>query len=162
MRFANASEASEIVAALLKGAQLDTLRVYSLIIQLGFFRPNAKENSPREIWLSASGSLDIVEGDTSFGSVAFEKDFFLKRVTALGVLYKLIGQKVSTVNISESGILRISIGDVEIQAGFDDEVNFEEIWSVMTEAPDVTADQKLRVTLDDSGKIYVFGAYHGA
>lgn len=145
--------ASRVVSDLLRGAQLDSIRVYSLIVQLGFVCLGRAGNLPDEIWVSISGSL-FVEGDTSMvGESESSRDFFARRASALGEVYRLIGQEVAVAGVSDSGALQIRLGGKSLRAEADDDTGLEDVWSVSSDSPDVTADHRWHVSLDDSGAI---------
>ena len=155
MSLTNAQVASKIVLDLLSGAQLDTIRVHSLIVQLGFVCLGRAGNLPDEVWVSVSGTL-FVEGDTSMvGESASSRDFFARRVSALGEAYQLIGQEVTAASVSDSGTLQIYLGGKRLRAEADDDTNLEEVWSVASDSPETTAGHRWHVSLDDSGAISV-------
>lgn len=153
MSLTNAQGASQIVFRLLLGAQLDTIRVYSLIVQLGFVCLGDAGDSPDEIWVSASGTLIVDEESSMVGELGSAADFFARRAAALGKVYQLIGEEVTTANVSESGELQISFGGRRVRAGAEEGTDLEEVWSVVSDSPETTADHRWRVSLDDSGAL---------
>lgn len=154
MSLISAQGASQVVWDLLRGAQLDTIRVYSLIVQLGFVCLGRAGNLPDEVWVSVSGTL-LVEGDTSMvGESASSRDFFARRASALGEVYRQIGQEVTAASVSDSGALQIHLGGKSLRAEADDDTGLEEVWSVVSDSPEATADHRWHVSLDDSGAIY--------
>jgi hypothetical protein len=153
MSLINAQGASEVVVDMLRGAQLDTIRVYSLIVQLGFVCLGRAGNFPDEVWVTVSGML-LVEGDNSMvGESRSSRDFFACRASALGDVYRLIGQKVTAASVSDSGALQIHLGGKCLHAEADDDTSLEEVWSVASDSPETTADHRWHVSLDDSGTL---------
>lgn len=152
MNLVNAQVASGVVSDLLRGAQLDTIRIYSLIVQLGFVCLHAAGRSPSEVWVSVSGNL-FVEEDPLMRESRSSRDFFACRESALGAVYRLIGQEVTAATVSESGALRIDLGGKHLRAEADDGENLEEVWSVVSDSPDTNADHRWYVSLDESGAL---------
>jgi hypothetical protein len=153
MSLVNAQAASEVVSDLLCGAQLDTIRVYSLIVQMGFVCLGAAGNSPDEVWVSVSGALNVGEDHSTVGESALPQEFFARRASAIGAVYQLIGQKVTAASVSESGALQIQFGGRRMRAEADKDANLEEVWSVVSDSPETTTDHRWYVSLDDSGAL---------
>lgn len=151
MSLINAQDRSGVISALLYGTQLDTIRVYSLIMQLGFIRLGAAKSLPNEIWVSLSGNLCLA-GEPSIG-VNPSMDFFERRAHALGAVYQLIGKKVTAARVSDSGALQIDIGGTCILVEADQDTNLEEVWSVMSDSAETNANHRGHVSLDDSGAL---------
>jgi hypothetical protein len=147
MPIVNAHAASEIVCSLLQGAQLDTLRIYSLVMQLGFFRPENVADLPAEAWVSLSGTLVNEQAEP----VAPE-DFFERRASALSAAYRLIGQRVTSAHVLDSGALRIRFGERSLRVEADD-TNLEEVWSVMSDSSEPAADHSWWASLHESGEL---------
>jgi hypothetical protein len=59
MNAINSQVATKTVSKLLRGAQLDTIRVFSVIVQLGFIRIDIMQDLPQEIWIVISGNLRV-------------------------------------------------------------------------------------------------------
>jgi hypothetical protein len=151
MSIVNIHVASEVISALLCGAQLDTIRVYSLIIQLGFFRENGQEALPNEIWVSVSGSLVLKDPGCPLQDGTVAEDFFSLRGRILRETYSLIGKEVSAARVSEVNALQIDLGDKSLCAEPDNKGNLEVIWEVMSDTPDVSVHHRWHVSLDDAG-----------
>ena len=148
MRTATTNGCSEAVSILLVGAQLDTIRAYSLIMQLGFIRSAPSQGLPAEIWVSVSGEL--ITGDTAACPTV---DFFERRAQALGAAYHLIGRQVTAAYISESRALQIDLGDGSLRVQADGDDNLEEVWAVMSDTPDASVEHRWYVALDDTGAL---------
>ncbi|MEQ1718705.1 MAG: hypothetical protein ABL907_22420 [Hyphomicrobium sp.] len=148
---------SSIINKLLSGMSLDSFRVYSAIILIGFIRSNSPGDLPTEAWISVSGALSV----ESLGSDLEESedlnlkgDFFAARASVLGSLYRLIGGVVTTACVSPHKTLEIELGEKRICV-HDDEDDFEEVWAVMSDSPDVNDTHQWYVALDDAGRINV-------
>lgn len=124
----SAQGASQVVSHLLRGAQLDTIRVYSLIVQLGFVCLHSAGDSPDEVWVSASGALIVDEGPTMVAEPRSSGDFFARRAAALSKVYRLIGQEVTAASVSDSGELQISFEGKRVRARAEDDADLEEVW----------------------------------
>lgn len=158
MNFVNGQRASKVVSDLLYGAQLDTIRVYSLIIQLGFVCLGRASSLPNEVWISISGTLLVEGGTSTVRELASSRDFFACRASILGDVYQLIGQEVAAANVSDLGVLEIHLGGCRLRAEADD-TDLEEVWSVVSDSPEPTVDHQWYVVLDDSGVISVRAPY---
>ena len=143
--------ASEVISSLIGGAQLDTIRIYSLVVQLGFVRLDAAEGWPNEIWVSVSGNLDVGGSFAADWDSKSAGDLFVRRAKALGSAYLLIGKRVTAVRVSESGALQMELEDSGLRADAGEDASLEEVWAVMSDTPDVSADHRWYVALDDSG-----------
>jgi hypothetical protein len=152
MNLVNPQIGSEIVSALLGGAQLDTIRAYSLVMQLGFVRLSANDGLPKEIWVSLSGKFSVEGEPSATGRGSSTEDFFGLRASTLGAAYLLIGKQVTAASVSDSGSLQIDIGGKHFRAEADN-ANLEEVWSVMSDSPEATSDHRWFVALDDSGAL---------
>ncbi len=155
MRGTNVQFASEVVSTLLKGAQLDTIRVYSLIVQLGFLRIGGAENVPGEVWLSVSGNLTIEDESSTVGKVNPAIDFFSSRERAISESYRLIGKEVAATTVSDSGFLEVHLGSKLLRVEADTDGDLEDIWSVTDGLPDPNSVHQWHVSLDDSGCLSV-------
>lgn len=152
MSLVNNKVASEIVFALLRGAQLDTIRVYSLIVQLGFVRlGTAAGDLPNEVWVILSGGLTIKEEPSMVAESRSSQDFFGRRASVLSAVYRLIGQDVTDASVSDAGVLEMQLGGQCLCADADDEENLEEVWSVVSDFPETAADHRWYVSLDECG-----------
>jgi hypothetical protein len=145
--------ASGVVSTLLRGAQLDSIRVYSLIVQLGFVRVGAEGNLPGEVWISISGALILEEDSSMAQESASLRDFFVRRAAVLGAVYRLVGREVTAAGVSASGALQVHFGGQCLRGEADDEVNLEEVWSVASDSPDTRAEHRWYVSLDDAGAL---------
>lgn len=150
MNNANIDACSEAISVLLLGTQLDSIRAYSLIMQLGFVRTVPAGGLPTEVWVSISGNL--ITEDASTCSTG---DFFERRAQALCATYLLIGQRVTATNISDSGTLQIDLDAKSLRVEADSEDNLEEIWAVMSDTPDTSVDHRWYMVLDDAGALSV-------
>ena len=81
-------------------------------------------------------------------------DFFARRASMLSAVYRLIGQEVTAASVSDSGALQIHLGDKHLRAGADDHANLEEVWSVVSDSPETTADHRWHVSLDEFGALF--------
>jgi len=145
--------ASETVNALLCGMSLDSIRVYSAVVLLGFFR-SGSVTKVDEAWISVSGGLWVESlSQAPKQSVDMKNSsFFYQRATVLGELYLLIGKEVSSANVDLSGALEVVFGQTQIRANSDGD-DFEEIWAVMSNTPDADKDHDWYVSLDDAGQV---------
>jgi hypothetical protein len=148
----NSENAAKIIAKILHGSQLDTIRIYSVILQLGFIRLTGANDLPEEIWLNLSCSLRV-ETDASIFECS--KNFHGRRIDALTAVYQLIGREVHGANVSATGTLEIELGDTRLFAEPDGETDLEEVWSVVSDSPEANADHRWRVILDDFGVISI-------
>lgn len=146
--------ASEAVAVLLYGAQLDTIRVYSLIVQLGFVRLGDAVNLPSEVWVSLSGELASSMRESAPAKVGLAGDFYMRRVDALSAVYRLLGESVTAAGVSGSGALEIYFGGTSLRVELDDEASLEEVWSVASDSPETTAVHRWYVALNESGELF--------
>jgi hypothetical protein len=145
-------DASKAISQLLVGASLDSFRVFSTILLIGFYRSDNGLGLPSEVWLSCSGKI-IVNAKEDHGlNLKQEENFFLQRVSAIGKLFEIIGSSVEATKIGPLGSLSIEMDGVEIRCESDDE-NLEEIWSVMSDSPDTSEEHRWYIALDDAGKI---------
>jgi hypothetical protein len=145
-------DAVKATSQLLVGASLDSFRVFSTVLLIGFYRSDSGPGLPNEVWLSCSGRIIVNEKGTFTLNVNQDEDFFLQRVSVIGKLFKLIGSSVEAVAISPSGILSFEMDGVEIRCEPDKE-NFEEIWTVMSDSPDTSEDHRWYIALDDNGEV---------
>jgi hypothetical protein len=145
---------------MLKGTQLDTLRVYSMLIQLGFVRVNASDDLPRNVWVSASGRVTLAAMEESDAQSVSDIDFFARRAAALRDLYLLIGGQVSSARATSSGTLEILLGSTVIRAEPEGEGDLEEIWEVTSGMPDPSPRSAWYVCLDSFGTISVRSPVH--
>lgn len=155
MNSTEAQRASATVASLLRGAQLDTIRIYSVVVQLGFVRLGDQAGLPGEIWLVVSGDLRVSDASERGESSGVSLGFFDRRASALGAIYARIGQYVSSARVSVAGVLEIELGDARVLAQADQEGDLEEIWSVMSDSPEPHAPHQWFVSFDDSGNVSV-------
>lgn len=153
MSLSNTQVCSEVASALLRGAQLDTIRAYSLIIQLGFIRPSASDGLPAEIWVSVSGDLVVNESSSTAGYGQTAGNFFEHRALALSAIYYLIGKEVTGARVLESGALQIDFAGKGLRAESSGDDNLEEVWAVMSDTPVATAEHRWYVSLNDSGAL---------
>ena len=153
MSLVSVQAGSELVSALLRGSQLDSIRAYSLIVQLGFIRAETAEGLPGEIWLSVSGNLVVTESSSNSTSLERGGDFFQCRALALPATYLLIGHEVTAASISETGSLRIDLGARSVHVESYPHEGLEEVWAVMSDSPSTTADHPWYISLDDTGAL---------
>lgn len=144
-------ESSQIADYLLAGAYLDNIRVYSSELLLCFTRLNEQEK-PGEVWVSSTGRIRAA-GLRHLSPFTAET-VADQRGVALYALCQLIGEEVSSVQISASGALDIFLGDWGVHLE-PDEVNTEEVWSIVSDSPDPAYPHRWSVTLDDVGNLLV-------
>jgi hypothetical protein len=153
MNAINSQVATKTVSKLLRGAQLDTIRVFSVIVQLGFIRIDIMQDLPQEIWIVISGNLRVEKRFEKVFKKNRSGDYFGRRANALSDCYRLIGREVIDVSVLDSGRLEISINQAKICVEMDQEGNLEEVWSVMSESPNPVENHEWYVALDDSGQL---------
>lgn len=153
MRTTDINLASTAIARLLTGLSLDSFRVYSTILLLGFYRADANDELPGEVWISCSGNVRHINPRNSERAAdEFDTDFFVRRASILGKIYHLIGAIIIGADIDPSGALTISLPTGKIRFERDDE-SFEEVWAVMSDSPDVSGAHRWYIALEDSGVI---------
>lgn len=153
MRTTDINLASTSIARLLTGLSLDSLRVHSTILLLGFYRTEANHDLPGEVWISCSGNVQLINlGNDALAPDESDADFFARRASILGKIYQLIGATIDGAGIDPSGALIISLRAGEIRFERDDE-SFEEIWAVMSDSPDVSDAHRWYIALEDSGTV---------
>jgi hypothetical protein len=142
------ANASKSIAVLLSGAQLDTLRVYSVALCLGFVRLGASDQRPNEVWVVLSGDISVHDAS---GKSQRANEFLARRENAVAALYRLIGQEVVSAQVCESGQLKIFFeqGEVVVERG---EADLEEVWGVMSDSPNPADEHQWHVCFDDSGR----------
>ncbi|WP_420412064.1 hypothetical protein [Roseibium sp.] len=150
MRISSRQECADIASILLNGCQLDTIRIHSLVIQLGFICVGRSAPLPIEAWLSLSGDFAVTGSNFSL-PYSSKNDFFQRRALMLGKSYMLIGEKVTSADILETGTLQINLGSASIFAGVSEEANFENIWELTSGTPNTNANQSWYVSLADDG-----------
>jgi hypothetical protein len=146
-------DAEKAISQLLVGATLDSFRVFSTVLLVGFYRSDNCPELPNEIWLSSSGKMTLInsmEGRDAYKNE--DENFFAQRAFLIGKLFETIGSSVEAVAISPLGVPSIGLGGREIRCEPDEE-NFEEIWAVMSDSPDASADHRFYIALEDTGKI---------
>jgi hypothetical protein len=151
MNISTPSEGTEIADKLLCGLQLDTLRVYSLIVQLGFIRLHEADGLPDEVW--GVFSCDVAVRSQNHNHHRNQDSFIDRRAAALRGLYLLIGLRVSKVNIIQSGDLEIEFGEATLTTSWNRDVNLEECWSLMSDSPNTDADHAWYLGLDEFGAL---------
>lgn len=151
MSIASTGEVSAVVNRLLCGTLLDSIRVFSVVVQLCFVRAADSSQLPGKVWVVASGRLLASAPETRL-ELENASDFFEQRAEVLGRLYQLIGQEVSAADVSSMGTLEIRLGDSRISAR-SDQADLEEVWAVMSDSPDAFAAHAWYVSLDDAGRL---------
>ena len=144
--------ATDVVLKLLRGTQFDTIRVFSLIVQLGFVRTGLVQDLPQEVWIVLSGNLQV-GNQTAPDFKPTPGDFFSRRANALSDCYHLIGKEVSDARVADSGTLEITLSKAKICVEADEEGDLEEIWGVMSETPNPMTEHQWYVSLDDSCRL---------
>jgi hypothetical protein len=153
MNLSTPSEGAEIAGKLLCGLQLDSVRVYSLIIQLGFIRLQAADALPEEVWCVFSCDVSLHSQDPKCHR---EQDGFIdRRAAALRDIYHLIGLRVSKVSIILSGELEIEFGEETLTTSWARDVRLEESWALMSGSPNTGSEHAWYLALDDSGILSV-------
>ena len=87
--------------AFLSGYQIDSIRIYSVFIQISFFKSSAEIV---ELWLNTTSSV-YVDGTAE---TTPSEDFFDARVSAIGKIYRLIGKFIIDATVSDNGDLVIN------------------------------------------------------
>ena len=152
MKSMDIDSARTAISGLLIGMSLDSLRVYSTILLLGFYRFDATA-LPGEVWISCSGNVLLKNSRPDESEInENDVDFFARRASILGRIYNLIGATVSSVDIDPSGVLTVTLSGKEIRFQRDKD-SFEEIWAVMSDSPDVSDAHRWYIALDDAGQI---------
>ena len=153
MRTTDINLASTSIARLLIGLSLDSFRVHSSILLLGFYRPEANDELPGEVWISCSGTVQIINPESNeHASDKLDADFFVRRASILGKIYHLIGATIHGAGIEPAGALTISLQAASIRFERDDS-SFEEVWTVMSDSPDVSDAHCWYIALEDSGEV---------
>lgn len=129
----------------LHGAQLDTFRVSSLVLDLAFLART--DAGLQERWLSLSCDVSLSLGDR----------VLRQRADVVGGLYELIGQKVQTIEIGQPGRLSIRLGDAVLTTQTDSDP-LEVIWSVTPENPNIWDDHVWSVSYTDDLNLGLFEA----
>ncbi len=150
MTISSRQECTDIASILLMGCQLDTIRIHSLVIQLGFICVGRPAPLPIEVWLSLSGDFAVTSAGFSL-PYSSKDDFFQRRALMLGKIYMLIGEKVTSADILETGTLQIDLGSASIFSGVDEEANFEKVWELASDIPNNNDTQSWYVSLEDDG-----------
>lgn len=145
--------ASREISKLLSGTALDTFRVFSTILLLGFIRTNSDPQIPSEIWVSLSGAVHVIDKKSILQvNLSQDQDFFSQRIIAISRLFPLFGKQVISAAVGSAGALSINVDGVEIRCEAD-EINFEEIWAVMSDSPNPSENHRWYIALDDAGII---------
>ena len=150
MTVADRNAAAGVVAMLLQGTVLDSIRAYSLVLQLGFVRLGSVEMLPSEVWVTLSRSLQV--GRSSQIDDPGKQDFFSSRAAGLRDLYLLIGKSVTSATVQENYVLNLVIDGQTVAVSRDKE-NLEEVWKVVSDGPECGVESRWAVTLDDAGEI---------
>ncbi|BCT91969.1 hypothetical protein LYSHEL_09930 [Lysobacter helvus] len=138
--------AGKVLSKLLVGSQLDSIRVYSLLVELSFFRPDEPPaGTPKMIWVVASGEIEV-----SCAMPDSPVDFFERRSRAIASLYNCMGQFVEAVRPEEHK-LSISVGAVSITLSPDNKDVDAEFWALMDDSPDVTSNHEWLIAGLSSG-----------
>ena len=153
MSLIDSDTAEKVLSRLIVGAQLDSIRVYSLIMQMCFFVPAPIGQFPNELWVSFSGLGTLHDIEAAFEEQHGDErqDFFRARAKLLADVYFLLGKQVNGVSIGKSGILRLEIGGKCLLVAPDEDSNLEEIWSVRNCAHEPITEKDWYIALDDSG-----------
>jgi hypothetical protein len=140
----------------LQGTVIDELRIFSTVLYIGFYRAEVEENLPNSIWLSILDDAVLSVG-ANFPCNLSSDTFFDRRAQVLSDLYKLMGSKVTLVEITSPLSLVIHFGDNALRCfyeGEDDEVE-DEVWSITSDNRVPYEDHTWDITLDKSGKFYL-------
>ncbi|UOG40328.1 hypothetical protein [Leptospira noguchii] len=129
---------------LLKNAELESLRVHKLCLQIEFSQIG-KQDLPVTIWLTTNNSIFVAE---NIESINRDVDYYDQRVVVIKDLYYLIGEKISSVSLSENGELSILIGD-KILFLFREKDEFEEVWKIMDNSTSEFVNHDWYITLLD-------------
>jgi hypothetical protein len=153
MNFLASDMAEKVISRLMVGAQLDSIRVYSVIMQMGFFVPVPVDGFPNEVWLTFSGvgTFHDVESVVDVCGAHKSQDFFEVRASFLKDAYFLLGKQIDFVSIKKSGALELKIGEKYLMVESEEDSNLEDIWSVRNGAYEPMAEEDWYITLGDSG-----------
>ena len=153
MNFLDPDMAEKVISRLMVGAQFDSIRVYSLIMQMGFFVSVPADGIPNEVWLTFSGvgTFYDVESMVNVCVAHKSRDFFEVRASFLKDAYFLLGRKIDFVSIGKSGALELKIGEKYLVVESEEDSSLEDIWSVRNGAHEPMAEEDWYITLSDSG-----------
>ncbi|MGQ2802152.1 hypothetical protein ACT54M_17395 [Leptospira santarosai] len=126
-----------ILSKLLNGAQLDSIRVYSIALDLEF-NQISKSNLPTTIYITTSNPIYLLQDFSQVSNTDYKVDFYKQRGKVINQLYSMIGQEIKSVQLSKKGELTIAF-DEKIFFLSRDVEEFETIWEVM----DITTDPKI-------------------
>lgn len=140
----------------LQGAVIDELRIFSTVMYIGFYRAGAEENLPNSIWLSILDDAVLSEG-AGFSCNLSSDTFFDRRAQLLSELYKLMGSKITLVEIKSPGFLVIHFGDNVLTCFYevDDNEVEDEVWSITSDNPLPYEEHTWDISLDKSGEFYL-------
>lgn len=140
---------NELVDILL-GASFDSMRIYSVVLQIAFMKTNPDDGALDQVWLSINGGMQVgihrVDDATADPAAA--------RAQAVGLLSLLFGQTVSSVHVDDRGELSITVGDQSIRAysaGYD----MEDIWTVYSGSSAPYDFHERYVGLADTGEVVI-------
>ncbi|MDI7158059.1 hypothetical protein [Leptospira santarosai] len=126
-----------ILSKLLNGAQLDSIRVYSIALDLEF-NQISKSNLPTTIYITTSNPIYLLQDFSQVSNTDYKVDFYKQRGKVINQLYSMIGQEIKSVQLSKKGELTIAFDEKNFFLSRDVE-EFETIWEVM----DITTDPKI-------------------
>ncbi len=148
-------DAKEAINILLLGAQLDSLRVFSSVIDINFLRLPKVKNVPTSVWLSVTSQVQFWPSSTQVTNVikaSGDDDFFQSRKKALVDIYSVIGNTVTAIDIDPSGVLELYF-DVGTLSLAGDPADLEEIWSITSDTPEPYGNQDWAITLTDQREL---------
>jgi hypothetical protein len=138
-------QGADSVRELLRHAQLDSIRVHSIVLELGFFVNRADDPL---MWVVVTGDFKVTT-DSSYDSSV---DFFERRGHAIRAAYGYMGDEVREINIG-SNLLEIAFDNGSFLIFPDEGDSPEESWAVTTGSPDVHLSHRWLIAPDETGAI---------
>ncbi|WP_061220257.1 hypothetical protein, partial [Leptospira santarosai] len=99
-----------ILSKLLNGAQLDSIRVYSIALDLEF-NQISKSNLPTTIYITTSNPIYLLQDFSQVSNTDYKVDFYKQRGKVINQLYSMIGQEIKSVQLSKKGELTIAFDE---------------------------------------------------
>jgi hypothetical protein len=137
---------------MLVGALLDSIRVFSLEVQLGFSRLPAVNPFPFAVWLCTMARLDILREGAAQPALEAEcpdAEFFQSRAVALSQLHGLIGREITSLEIHPGGAFEIVLDRKRLIIRPNNN-DFDEVWAIRSDSPEPFGQQGWSVVLDQN------------
>lgn len=150
MKHEPALKAQKILHQMLTGTTLDSLRVYSVSMEIGFMHLPGTDRRPTEVWITGSGETRVISeiSQVSVAALASENYFSLK-ADAIRALYLSIGKQVKDVAlIGNSLAVQFEGLSILIRA---DASEHEESWCVADRPAHAVEEKAWYVGLDEQG-----------